>query len=116
MLPEDDDGKKEGAFADRALVLKFPPLAAPLPPLGLDWDMVVVVVVLFFNARPVAGTIRHSWPAGEAAAIGHRPSAMAKFQVTRTLCFQIILTTCSSLPTSPPTEGYSVQGRPGRRS
>ena len=49
MLPEDDDGKKEGAFADRALVLKFPPLAAPLPPLGLDWDMLVVMVVVVRN-------------------------------------------------------------------
>ena len=44
MLPEDDDGKKEGAFADRALVLKFPPLAVPLPPLGLDWDMLLLSV------------------------------------------------------------------------
>ena len=61
MLPEDDDGKKEGAFADRALVLKFPPLAAPLPPLGLDWDMLVVMVVVVRNesyASSMQGPVR----------------------------------------------------------
>ena len=72
MLPEDDDGKKEGAFADRALVLKFPPLAAPLPPLGLDWDMLVVMVVVVRN--PMLLQCKGRYDQTNSVAIGHRPS------------------------------------------
>lgn len=82
MLPEDDDGKKEGAFADRALVLKFPPLAAPLPPLGLDWDMLVVMVVVVRNPMLLQCKGRYDQTNNS-----HRPSANIESQSNPEIMF-----------------------------
>ena len=93
MLPEDDDGKKEGAFADRTLVLKFPPLAAPLPPLGLDWDMVVVVVVVVRNPMLLQCKGRYDQTNGHRCHRRHRSAPwrghrIGHRKVTRKLCFK----------------------------
>ena len=80
MLPEDDDGKKESAFADRTLVLKLPPLAAPLPPLGLDWDMLllVVVVVMVVMVVVVRNPMLLQCKGRYDQTNGHRPSRPAQ--------------------------------------